>query len=238
MAFLSDKQKKEMLQGLELFENVQEEDLARLAPWCRVVELSKAQPVFHKHDEGRSMYVVVNGRVKITSHSTVDDQDREIVFNIMNPGEVFGEIAFLDGEERTADATALEKCDLLELERRNFLPLLRRDPHMAIGLMNVLCRRIRYSTDHIEDVAFLELEARLAKKLIAFAEYFSESDEDGIKLDLSINQSELGAMVDATREAVNRQLGKWRSDGILKLARGTIVITNLERLEDIADQME
>jgi CRP-like cAMP-binding protein len=235
MAFLSDEQKQDVLRRQYLLQHLREPDVERLAQFSRVEEIKKNKPVFKKHDVGKSMYVVISGRVKITSQSI---DGREIVFNIMNPGEVFGEIAFLDGLERTADAWALEKCLLLSLERRFFMPLLDRDPKMTIGIMKVLCERLRYSTEHIEDVAFLELEARLAKKLVAFAEHYSTRVDEGVKLDLSLNQAELGAMVDATREAVNRQLREWREENVIAVDKGTITITNMERLEDIADDLD
>lgn len=235
MAFLSNEQKREVLQDQYLLQHMRDADIDRLAQFSRVVEFSKGDPVFRKFDPGDSMLVVISGRVKITSHSI---EGREIVFNIINPREVFGEIAFLDGLERTADAWALEDCVLLSLERRDFLPFLDRDSKIAIGLMKVLCQRIRYSTGHIEDVAFLELQTRLAKKLVAFAEHYSEPLEQGVRLDLSLNQAELGAMVDATREAVNRQLREWREQNVISIDKGTIIITDLERLQDIADEFD
>ena len=241
MAFMSDEQKKSVLQGLELFAGLEENDFARLSKVTRIVEYKNGQTIFRKEPEfddqaSKAMYVVVNGRVMITSQSYVNDVPKKIVFNIMNPGEVFGEIAFLDNGSRTADAAALGKCSLLVLERRDFIPLVRDNSDMALGLLTVLCERIRRSTDYIEDASFLDLEARLAKKLVSFSEGLSVDGEQGLKLDLDVSQSDLGAMVDATREAVNRRLGQWESAGIVRREKGKIYILDIETLEDIADQ--
>ncbi len=235
MAYLSNEDKCDVLKQQYLLRHLDDHDLDRLAQFSRVVDFGKGKPIFRKHDPGDAMIVVIEGRVKITSQSV---DGREIVFNIMNPGEMFGEIAFLDGLERTADAWSLEKCKFLWLERRDFLPLLERDAKVAIGLLNVLCERIRHSTVYIEDVAFLELQARLAKKLVAFAEHYGTDDGQGARIELSLSQSELGAMVDATREAVNRQLREWRDGGIIDVDKGVITVLDRDRLEDIADDFD
>ena len=113
------------------------------------------------------MMAVLKGRVMISSPSR---DGRQVVLTVMHEGDFFGEIALLDGKERTADATAMTDCELLVVPRRSLLALLERRPDAAIGLMHVLCERLRRTNEQVEDLAFLDLEARIAKVLVRLAE--------------------------------------------------------------------
>ena len=85
------------------------------------------------------------------------------VFNLISEGAIFGEIAVLDGLPRTADATALTDCELMVIERRDFITLIRERAEFAVKLIEVLCRRLRHTTGQLEDVMLLDLPGRLAK---------------------------------------------------------------------------
>ena len=152
----------------------------------------------------------------------------EILLNVMGPGELWGEIALLDGSTRTASAAALEHVDLLRIHRNHFLPYVRANPDLLLGMLSLVCRRLRWTSSIIEDSAFLSLPARLAKRLLVLAEHYSSPDGRSVTIPLS--QHELGNMVKAGREAINQQLSLWRAAGIVDTARGVIVIRNCEAL--------
>ena len=106
-------------------------------------------------------------------------------------------------------------------------------------VIRVLCRRIRNTTHLIEDTAFFELRPRLAKKLLAFAEHFGEADDDGaLRISLALSQSELGAMTNAGRESVNRQLRIWVKNGLIAIDQGKISVLDPEGLEQEAEKDE
>ena len=235
MVQLSLEEKRDILKNHFLLCHLRDWDLERLARHSRISEIASGETIFRKYDAGDTMIVVIRGRVVICSHSV---DGREVVFNIINPGEVFGEIAFLDGRERTADARVLEDVTCLVLDRRHFLPFLEENPKVVIELMTVLCERVRSTTVHIEDTAFLEFRTRLAKKLLAFGEYYGTPVGQGSRIELSLSQTDLGAMLNATRESVNRQLRSWVKKGLIEIDKGTITLMELERLEDIADATE
>ena len=235
MVQLSLEEKRDILKNHFLLCHLRDWDLERLARHSRISEIAAGDTIFRKYDAGDTMIVVIKGRVVICSHSV---DGREVVFNIINPGEVFGEIAFLDGRERTADARVLEDVTCLVLDRRHFLPFLEENPKVVIELMTVLCERVRSTTVHIEDTAFLEFRTRLAKKLLAFAEHYGTPVGQGSRIELSLSQTDLGAMLNATRESVNRQLRSWVKKGLIEIDKGTITLMELERIEDIADATE
>ena len=179
-------------------------------------------------DPGGSMMAVLTGTVRI-SMPTV--KGKEVILGDLHPGDLFGEIAMLDGKPRSANATALTKCELLVLERRNVIPFLERHPAVCLQLMELLCARIRRSDERMADLAFFELPTRLSKLLLSYG-----SEKAGKEMRLSLSQTELAEMVGATRENVNRCLRDWHRRGLVKLQDGWTVIPNTEKLRDLLGQ--
>ena len=209
-------------------------DLERLAAFAKMQSFGAGEPVFMKGDPAAGMMVVVSGRVRITSSSA---DGKEMVLNIINPGEVFGEIALIDGVERTADATAAEATELLLLERRDFLPYLERHPDLSLELLKMLCHRLRTINEQLEDFSFLDLRRRLAKKLVHLADSHGEETPEGVRIGFKLTQRELAAMMGTSREAVNKQLRAWTDDGLIKRIGSSIVIRDREGLEDIVTEV-
>lgn len=219
-----------------LLKHLPAEDLARLEAFARSRSFKARQPVFMKGDPASGMMAVVKGRVRISSYSA---DGREVVLNVISPGEVFGEIALIDGGERTADAVAMEDTELLVLERRDFLPFLERNPELCIKLLKVMCHRLRRTSEQLEDFSFLDLRTRLAKRLLDLADAHGEEDgEGGLHISLGLSQRVLGAMMGTSREAVNKQLRAWQDEGILTLRRGSITLRDAEQLELIVSALD
>ncbi len=217
--------------------------LKALAPADRRALAGYAQParfdadgiIFQHGDPGESMMAVVRGRVKICSHSI---DGKELVLNIIKPGEVFGEIALLDGAARTADAVALETCDLLVLRRSDFLPFLERHPDVARRVIAVLCQRLRRTSAHLEATLFLEAPARLARALLNLAEALGVPAKSGVCIDIRLSQQQLGAIVGITRESVNKWLGEWQRAGWISIKQGYVTIVEATTLAALAGEVD
>jgi CRP/FNR family cyclic AMP-dependent transcriptional regulator len=194
---------------------------------ARVRSYAAGDTIFVMGSQHESMMAVVSGTVKI-SVPTADG--REIVLAILQPDEVFGEIAMLDGKERSADAIAMTDCDLVVLERRDVMSFLERHPEAWPALVGVLCARLRDTDQHLVEVALLPLPVRLAKALLRAA----TQHDGGARVPLS--QRELGNMVGATRERVNKCFHQWQRAGIVDVDRRAITILDRSALEALADQ--
>ncbi len=177
---------------------------------------------------GDNMMAVVSGNVRI---SVTSPDGRELLLAILLPGEVFGEIALLDGKPRTADATALTACSLAILDRREILAFFDRHPNAWANIVRVLCDRLRKTDEHIVEVALLDLPVRLAKVLLRIA-----GDTKGAADEIRLSQTELGNMVGAARETVNKCLRQWQRSRILAVKGGLITITNRAALRDLSEQ--
>ena len=192
---------------------------------------TNGQVIFQKGEPGTSMMAVLSGRVRISAYS---EDGREIILNMVEPGQLFGEIALLDGKERSADATAMGKTDLLILDRRDFLPFLEHKPKIAVQLIEVLCSRLRHTSEMVESIAFLDFGARLARLLVQLADNYGKETEGGLLIDLRISQADLGNLIASTRESVNRQLSAWTQEGVISIKQGKITLLDLESLELVA----
>ena len=222
--------KRALLANHPLFGQLAPEELERLLAYMRLVRQPARTVLFRKGDPGTHMVVVVRGRVKVCTHS---EDGKELVLNLINPGEVVGEIALLDGSDRTADAVTLTDSDLLILERRDFIPFLQRHPDACMRLFAVLCARLRKTSELLEEALFLEGSSRLAKRLVHLAEIFGKPVPGGVRVDIPLSQQQLGNMVGMSRESMNKQLKHWRHDNLIRIEDGRYVLTNLDALRDM-----
>jgi CRP-like cAMP-binding protein len=231
VAGLSTDQKRQLLTNVPLFQGLGLKELDALIPVTRTVSLAKREELFHKGDQGTQVYVVIRGKLKVLTTSADGD---DVVFSILGPGEVFGEIALLGGTPRTATVTAIDPCELLIIDRRDFLSFLRGHPDVAINLLEVLAQRMKRVSEFIEDTLFLNLPLRLAKKLLSLSKAYGQPHAQGLRLDLKLSQEEWGDLVGTTRESVNKQLRAWTEEGVISIDHGYIVIHHKHELEKLA----
>jgi CRP/FNR family transcriptional regulator, cyclic AMP receptor protein len=196
-------------------------EIDALVTYSRVERYTAGDEIFAKGSPGQSMMAVLRGIVRISSISLTG---KEIVFNLIGEGEVFGEIAMLDGGERSGDATALTDCEILVMSRRHLMPFLENHADICLLLIKILCRRLRRTSEQVEDVLFRHLESRIAKALLQLAERPEQREPHSASLDLHLSQRELGNIVGSSRESVNKQLQIWHRAGLIALGKGAIVI--------------
>ncbi|HEV7337357.1 MAG TPA: Crp/Fnr family transcriptional regulator [Bosea sp. (in: a-proteobacteria)] len=197
--------------------------LERIAGICRPHHLAARAVLFLKGDASDGLYAIRRGLVRI---GTTDDLGQQMTMNVLGGGDVFGEIALLDGRSRTADAVAIEDTEMFFLPRRDFLGLLNSEPSIALQVIELLCARLRDLIERMEETTFLPAGTRLARRILLLAtDYGAE---------VHASQDELAALAGVTRETVNRQLQSWKRDGVLSLGRGRLTIHDLDGLRRLA----
>lgn len=223
-------EKRKLLSKSILFSQLPSDDLDGLAKYAKIKNVSPREVIFHKSDTGSQMCIIVRGRVKLSSLS---DEGKELVFGVLEADEIFGEISLLDGLQRSATVTAIEPTELLAIERRDFIPFLERHPDVAINLLSTLASRLRLTDEIFEDTLFLNLPARLAKKLLALADQYGEENKDGIKINLKLSQGEIGNLVGTSRESINKQMRAWQEEGLIAYDKGYVTLLQRDDLEDL-----
>jgi CRP/FNR family cyclic AMP-dependent transcriptional regulator len=201
---------------IELFAGFGERELGEIALITRKRRLQAGEMLFRKGDEGGDIYVIVSGRIK--AFATGPDGD-DVVFRYMGANEVVG-----------------EDCELLMIQRRELIPLLRRQPEIAIRLLGAFAARMIKLSESLEDNNFRPVSARLAKCLIGFVDRWPEPAKDGsVRIRLRLPQGELGDLVGATRESVNKLIRQWTAEGVLEMHDGSVTIKNRAALEKLAE---
>jgi CRP-like cAMP-binding protein len=210
-----------------LFGQLGTDAISRLASYAHSKSAAAGTTIFERGDPGNSLFAVCSGTVKISNRST---EGKDAVFNLIKAGEIFGEIAMLDGHPRTADALAITDCDLLVIDRRDFVPMVTQSPEIALKLIEILCARLRHTSEQVEDLMFLDLPSRLAKTLLSLA----ASPKAAQDRKISITQREIGQIIGMSRESTNKQLRIWEEKKWVRLNRGGVAVLDPDSLEEIA----
>ena len=214
-----------------LFRGLPKATLARIAALGSRRIYEKEEIVFLRGDPGDSLCGVVSGRVRISASLSTG---KEVFLNIMEAGDSFGEIALLDGEPRTATATAMVRTELIVFKREQFLALLSTEPQLAAHLIRLLCKRVRWTAQSMEDSALLSVPARMAKRLLSLMHVNGRSTPAGIRL--AISQEELAQFLGVSRQIVNQYLQVWKAHGWIVSGRGHLTICRASSLEALAQE--
>ena len=205
----------------------------------QIAQLSVRRPyaegavIFSQGDPGDALYGVVTGKVRISASAP---DGKEMFLNIMEPGDTFGEIALLDGNPRTATASATAPSELLVIMRDPFLGLLQREPALSIHLLRLLCQRIRWTSGLAEDSALLAVPARLARRLLSLGKFHGHQTLEGVHL--AISQEDIARFLGISRQVVNQYLQSWKANGWVELGRAKLTILDEQALQRTADGSE
>ena len=215
-----------LLRNSPVFGGLDAEHLDRLCTYATTRMYPRGTTIFTKGDPGTSLFAVCSGTIRIGVPSP---DGRDAVFNLIREGEIFGEIALLDGQPRTADANAMTNCELMIIDRRDFVALVRSQPEIALKIIEVLCARVRRTSQQVEDVLFLDLPGRLAKQLLRL----DSAEKSAGRGKVSMTQRELGQMIGMSRESTNKQLREWEERNWVRIERGGITVLATEALAAI-----
>jgi CRP/FNR family transcriptional regulator, cyclic AMP receptor protein len=192
----------------------------------RVVD--KGQMVFWQDEPGEAMFVLLEGLVKLV---TVSRDGELIELHRHSAPAVFGELALLDGGPRSASAQAVERSVLLVVTRPELLRLLRSDEQLAESLLRILGAMVRRTTRQVSDLAFLNLQGRVAGQLLALA-----GDGGGPARTRQVTQAELASMVNGARQTVNQALRSLEARGVIRSDGRSFEILDRERLRLLAER--
>jgi CRP/FNR family cyclic AMP-dependent transcriptional regulator len=222
--------KRSLLRAHPFFKGLDEAVINWLATRAFSRRLKKGAALFHKGDTGTKLYAVCAGAVRISSTS---EEGHDAILNLIIPGDIFGEIALLDRGPRTADAVAVEDSEIMEIDRHDFIQLLREYPEASMRLFEILCSRLRRTSEQVEDIIFLNLPHRLAKILLHL---YQRPKSDATPENIHVTQQEISQLIGASRESTNKQLRDWERRNWLRLERNRIEILAPEALRKLVSE--
>jgi len=218
----------DVLMRAPLFAALDVEAAAALKSSMDERRLLKGEVLFSEGDSGDRLYVVTEGKVKL-SHSSGDG--RETLLAVMGEGEMFGELSLFDPGPRTATVTALTDTTALGLGHAALRPWLTGRPEVAEALLQALAQRLRRTNEALSDLVFSDVPGRVAKALLDLGERFGQVRADGLHVTHDMTQEELAQLVGASRETVNKALADFASRGWLRLESRSVVLIDIERMQ-------
>lgn len=215
------------LASVALFAKMGPGELEDLAACLRRRTYKAREVIFHRDDPGTAFYIIASGSVKIYLPSP---EGEEALLAVLQSGDYFGEVALLDGLPRIASAATMQSTEVFLIYRDDFLRFIREHPPAVEALFRELAALVRRERGLLEDVLFLNLRARLAKRLLQLAERHGERIQGRTEIRLVLTQNDLAGMVGATRVSVNRVLNQFRDTGVLDWTGRQLVILKPQEL--------
>jgi CRP/FNR family transcriptional regulator len=217
----------EVLSRAPLFEALDEQGAKALRANVTEVRLARGQILFNEGEVGDRLYVVLEGKIKLTRTSP---DGRENLLSVLGPSEMFGELSLFDPRPRTASAIAVTECRLAGLGHDDLRPWLTGHPEVAVQLLRALAQRLRKTNDVMADLVFTDVPGRVAKALLDLAERFGQPSDTGLHVHHDLTQEELAQLVGASRETVNKALADFAARNWLRIEARAVVILDIERL--------
>ena len=219
----------ESLGRTPFFAGLDPSTLEHVAAGTRTRRFRRGEIIFHAGDPGDALFIIVSGEVKIALPS---DEGDEAILAILRQGDVFGELALLDGAPRSATASALTATEAVILPRDRFRELVSAEPAVRDTLLAALAGELRRLTTHVEELHFLDMTGRLAARLVRLAREAGPTGgpNGAIRLRRTLTQAELASMVGCTRQSVNKLLGQFADDGLVRVDRDGIQVLDMDGL--------
>ena len=216
-----------VLKRAPLFDALDDEDARALRRQTAEVKLSRGEHLFNEGDDGDSLYVVLEGKMKLTRAAA---DGRENLLSVIGPGEMFGELSLFDPRPRTSTASAVTDAVLASLKHEALTPWLRERPEVSLHMLRALAQRLRRANDVMADLVFTDVPGRVAKNLLDLADRFGSKEADGLHVHHDLTQEELAQLVGASRETVNKALADFAARGWLQISARSVLILDAERL--------
>lgn len=221
-----------ILKGIDLFAELGDEEIRSIAQLVSTRRYRAKETVVRQQDPGGELFAIIEGHAKVV---TSDAEGRDTALDIMGPKDVFGEISLLDGAPRSATIVTLSPCSMVALQGEHFEAFLEEHPKVAVHLLKVTVRRLRRLTERAEDIAFLNVSARLARRLVRLAKEHGRGESDGVRVLIRLSQQEIGDLIGATRESANKHIRLWEQQGLVSQRSGYLVIHDLEALREVGE---
>ena len=221
------------LQEMPVLSSLPQSDWEKVKDLFVEKHFGKDEYIFFEGDPSSWLGVILEGRVKMIKHS---EAGKDVVLDVMSPGEMVGEVAAFDGSPYPATAQAMEPTVVASIYRDDFLRLLKQYPAVALRVIEETGRRLREAQETIKSMAVERVERRIARILLKLAATTGSSSEDGIIIELPLTRQDIAEMVGTTVETAIRTMSKFRKRGLVQTKRGRVIILDPHQLVRIAEE--
>lgn len=218
------------LKHIRLFDGISLSEMQEMEKITRMEEVKKRQPLYLPGDPSRNVYLLKKGRVKIANTAP---SGKEVTFDILEPGEVFGELDAMEDAPRSTSAETLDDALICVIPRKDFDQYLAMHPTVTIKLTKLIGLRLKKIQSRVEDLVFRDVPARLAHLLSELSKTEGVADKQGIRLKVKLTHQEMANLIGCSRETVSTTMGQFRNDGLIQMDGRTITIVNEKGLSKL-----
>jgi len=218
------------LANVPIFSDLDDETLAKIVKPGVIQSFKKNSIILSEEDTGSALFVIAEGKVKISRSS---NDDKEVILAILNESDFFGEMSLLDGMVRSATVTAIEDSKLFIVQRTEFLDLLKKYPDVSIALLTELTKRLRGATMKIKALSLKDAEGKVATVLLQLADDVGKIRQGVVEIDHLPLQQELANMAGTSRETISRTLHSFAKKGWVELDGSRLRITDYEKFKEM-----
>ncbi len=218
------------LKEFQFFRDLQDEELDEIIPYIKKERYQKRQLIFNEGDPSNFFYMVTKGRVKITK---ISQEGRELILEIITPGDFFGAVAVLRGIPYPANAIAMEDTEVIKISKTDFFRILDRFPQLMYCLAMSLGERMRGSHETLKNIALERVESRIASLLLKLSDRVGQKTPQGVVIDMRLTKQDIAEMVGTTVETSIRTMSKFKKKGLIKEQKGRVIITDPQRLREL-----
>lgn len=219
------------LKHIRLFDGMTPSEMQEMERITRMQEVKRRQPLYLPGDPSSNVYLLKKGRVKLANTGA---SGKEVTFDILEPGEVFGELEVLEGLPRETAAEALDDAMICVIRREDFDRYLETHPNITVKLTKLIGLRLRKIQSRIEDLVFRDVPARLAHLLVELSKSAGVNEREGIRLRAKLTHQEMANLIGCSRETVSTIIGQFRDQGLLHIDGRTITLLKPDLLSRIA----
>ena len=220
------------LKHIRLFEGITPSEMHEMEKITRMEEVKKRQPLYLPGDPSSNVYLLKQGRVKIANTAP---SGKEVTFEILEPGEVFGELEVLEDTPRSTSAEAIDDTLICVIPRKEFDEYLAMHPSITVKLTKLIGLRLRKIQSRVEDLVFRDVPARLAHLLLELSKNAGVTNQQGIRLKVKLTHQEMANLIGCSRETVSTIIGQFRDQGLLQIDGRTIILLKEKELTKLLD---
>jgi CRP-like cAMP-binding protein len=220
----------EFLKSVPIFSDLDADRLKQISQLGTRKFYKKDSTVLNENETGSALFVIISGRVKISRQS---DDGKEVILTILDESDFFGEMAILDGMNRSATVTAIEESELFLIQRTDFLNLLQEHPEISVALLQELTQRLRASDLKIKSLSLKDAEGKVASVILQLADDIGKIKQGKVEIERLPFQHDLANMAGTSRETISRTIHSFAKRGLIELEGTRLRINNYEKFKEL-----
>lgn len=222
--------KDEFLKYVPIFTGLGSDTLSKIAQLGKLLVYPPEALILMEHETGSALFVIAKGSVKV---SRVSEDGREVILTMLVESDFFGEMAILDGLNRSANVTAMEEVEIFMIQRADFLDLLYTHPEVSIALLQELTKRLRAADTKIKSLSLKDAEGKVATVILQLADDIGRIRNGKVEIERLPFQHDLANMAGTSRETISRTLHSFAKRGYIELEGTRLIIPNYEAFREI-----